>query len=250
MKNETTVNPKQCPICKRPTIYAYNVTEEVGHNKGTGLFFKCSCGVIFQDKFPEGFKADDKYIEGYVSSKEFEDRSIHTHRTYINLLEELVYGRKWLDVGYCYEKPMNWLRERGWICWGIETNKNALEDKYHMKGNFEDYDFRDKEFDVIWMGHVFEHFKDPLEALKKAYALTPEDGVVVITTPDVDFIHQTSPVKFNHWKHKEHYILWNKTAIKREVEKLGYQVIMCRSNFSERFLSWWDLHIILQKIYV
>jgi SAM-dependent methyltransferase len=251
MKDEVTVNPKTCPICSRPTIYAYGVTEESEPNKGTGMFFKCSCGIIFQDKFPDVLiPYNKKYIEDYVGAKEFEDRSIHTHRTYINLIEELTYGRRWLDVGYCYERPMNWLRERGWICWGIEVNKEIVEDTYHLKGNFEDYDFRDKEFDVVWMGHVLEHFKDPIGALKRTYALMPEDGVVVITTPDVDFIHQTSPVRFPHWKHNEHYTLWNKVSLRREAEKLGFQVIMCRSNFSERFMAWFDVHAILQKIYV
>jgi len=250
MSKEVTVTHKTCPICGRPTVYAYNVTETIGQNIGTGTWFKCACGVIFQDSFPEGFQPNKDYLDGYLSSKEFPDRSIHTQRTYINLLEELTYGRKWLDVGYCYERPMNWLRERGWICWGIESNRHAIEDEYHLKGNFETFDFKEKEFDVIWMGHVFEHFRDPKYALAKAYALTPEDGVVFISTPDVDFIHQTSPVRFAHWKHKEHYILWNKEAIKREAEKAGFQVIMCRSNFSERFMSWWDLHLILQKIYV
>jgi len=254
MKNENTltVTPSTCPICHRPTVYAYNVTEDADTiNKGTGLFFKCSCGIIFQDKYPEGYTPDKAYHDGIADAKEFEDRSIHTHRTYINLIEELTYGRRWLDVGYCYERPMEWLRKRGWICWGIDINKDGPSDKYHIKGNFETHHFKETdEYDVIWMGHVFEHFRNPLSALKRAYALMPEDGVVVITTPDVDFIHQTSPIRFAHWKHREHYIMWNKEAIKREAQKLGFQVIMCRSNFSERFMSWWDIHIVLQKIYV
>ncbi len=251
MKNEVIVSSKKCPICLRPTIYAYSVTEEKDDfNKGTGMFYKCSCGVIFQEAYPKEKPYDDEHVNNVVAVKEFEDRSIHAQRTYITLLEELTYGRKLLDVGYCYEKPLNWLRNRGWICWGIDKHHLVKEDLYHIKGNFEDYDFRDKEFDVIWMGHVFEHFKDPIGALKKAYVLMPDDGVVVITTPDVDFIHQTSPVRFPHWKHNEHYTLWNKRALKREAKKLGFQVIMCRSNFSERFMDLWDVHVILQKIYV
>ena len=251
--SDLVVNPKTCPVCGRPTICAYSVTEENEEdrfNKGTGLFFKCSCGIVFQNEFPKDQPYDDDHVNRYVASKEFKDRSIHAQRTYINLLEELTYGRRWLDVGYCYENPMNWLRERGWICWGIDKHHLVPEDKFHLKGNFEDYDFREKEFDVIWMGHVLEHFKDPVEALKRAYVLLPEDGVVVITTPDVDFMYQTSPIRFPHWKHSEHYIMWNKESLKREAEKAGFQVIMCRSNFSERFMAWFDVHIILQKIYV
>lgn len=244
------VTLKSCPVCGRPTLYAYNVTEEQEFNKGVGTWYKCSCGVIFQGEFPVGGVYNEKYKADYLAAKEYADRSIHTHRTYIDLLEELTYGRKWLDVGYSYEEPMNWLKERGWITWGIELNPSALEDTYHIKGDFEKYDFREKKFDVIWMGHVFQSFRDPKGALRKAYSLMPEDGVVVITTPDIDFLHQITPIRFPHWKHKEHYTLWNKVSLKREAEKSGFQVVMCRSNFSERYLSWWDIHIILQKIYL
>jgi SAM-dependent methyltransferase len=243
------VSKKQCPICGRPTVHAYNITEDEKTEKG-GLWFNCSCGVIFQDKFPADTVYDDDHVNRFITAKEFEEKSFHAQRTYINLIEELVYGRKWLDVGFCYENPLNWLRDRGWICWGIDKHHLVKEDKYHIKDDFETYNFRDLQFDVVWMGHVFEHFRDPVKALKKAYDITPEDGVVVITTPDVDFINQTTPARFPHWKSEEHYIMWNKDSLKREAEKLGFQVIMCRSNFSERYMALWDTHLILQKIYV
>jgi len=246
------VENRRCPICSRPSVNAYNITEEAteGAKSSSGLWYNCSCGVRFQDKYPAEYFYDDNHVNRYITAKEFEDKSIHTQRTYINLIEELIYGRKWLDVGFCYENPMNWLRDRGWICYGIDKHHLVKEDKYHIKGDFETYDFRETKFDIVWMGHVLEHFKDPIGALIKASELTSEDGVIFISTPDVDFINQMTPARFPHWKNNEHYIMWNKDSIKRELERLGYQIIMCRSNFCERYTAIWDLHIIAQKIYV
>jgi len=250
--NDTIITSKKCPICNRPSVNAYSITEDLIEEgkKRPGLWYNCSCGVIFQDKYPSGTVYDDDHVNRYITMKEFEDKSIHTHRTYINLIEELTYGRKWLDVGFCYENPLNWLRDRGWIGYGIDKHHLVKEDKYHIKGEFETHDFRELQFDVVWMGHVLEHLEHPIQALKKCYDLMPDDGVIFISTPDVDFINQMTPARFPHWKSNEHYIMWNKDSLKREVEKLGFQVIMCRSNFCERYTSIWDVHLIAQKIYV
>jgi len=43
--------------------------------------------------------------------------------------------------------------------------------------------------------------------------------------------------------------MWNKESLVRELERLGFEVIMARSNFSARFGYYFDLHIIAQKTY-
>jgi hypothetical protein len=43
--------------------------------------------------------------------------------------------------------------------------------------------------------------------------------------------------------------MWNESALVRELERLGFKVIMKRRNFSARFASWFDLQILCQKNY-
>ena len=97
------------------------------------------------------------------------------------------------------------------------------------------------------MGHMLEHFQDPIGALKKAYDILSQNGVIYISTPDVDFINKTGVSGFPHWKKREHYVLWNQRSLCRELERLGFKVVLSRRNYSTRFSSWYDVHVIAQK---
>jgi len=102
-------------------------------------------------------------------------------------------------------------------------------------------------FDVIIMSHVLEHFMNPIAAIKKCYDLLSGDGTLFIATPSTDWIYAKGVSGWGHWKKKEHYIFWNLTSLKKELEKQGFRVILGRNNYSMRYTSWDDLHIIVQK---
>lgn len=260
------IHPKKCPLCGIETSYLYRVTEsEI--NLETD-WYRCQCGIIFQPKFPGVEKySEEGYNNTYVNMKEGDKRLVHAARTYANLLEELTYGRMMLDVGFAAPDNMAYFAERGWLTWGIDINPNVLKLPNVYTGNFETADFtlKDKEgkvltyednsggvkreFDLIWMAHVLEHFQDPQQALRKAYDLLGETGVIFISTPDIEFINKVGVPNFPHFKGQEHYTLWSEAALKRELERAGFKVILSRRNFSSRYQSWWDIHCIAQKNY-
>jgi SAM-dependent methyltransferase len=198
--------------------------------------------------------------------KEGKVRLVHQARIYAPIIEELTYGRMMLDVGYCVPNNMEFFKERGWLTWGIDQNKETGGSGSFYRGDFTTYDFdlpaRSKDlqelvggdkikrtFDLIWMSHSFEHFNDPVTVLRKAHDLLSETGVLYISTPDIDFINKTGVPGYPHWKKDEHYVLWSEQALKREVEKAGFKVVMSRRNFSSRFSSWYDIQMIAQKNY-
>jgi hypothetical protein len=47
----------------------------------------------------------------------------------------------------------------------------------------------------------------------------------------------------------EHNIMWTESALKRELERLGFKIIMSRRNYASRFMKWYDLQVIAQKNY-
>ncbi len=256
------VTPKQCPICGVTTTFVNRVTED--RHGTTADWYECQCGVAFQSELPSHNCYNKVYIDRYALAKEADLRSIHAARTYAPIIEELTYGRMLLDVGFNTTHNMDFFERRGWLVWGIEVNKDIKGHKNIYKGNFETYDFSpniDKEklkeltgkesikrtFDLIWMSHVLEHFSDPIRALRKAYNLLSETGVIYIATPDIDFIYKTGIAGFPHWKKNEHYIMWSERALVRELERIGFNIIMKRRNFSSRFPSWYDVHVIAQK---
>jgi predicted SAM-dependent methyltransferase len=161
---------------------------------------------------------------------------------------------------------INEFERRGWITYGIDCNKDMPAGGNIYRGDFENYDFDLKltpqlkekfgdidilprKFDLLWMNHVLEHFRDPIKALKKAYNLLSETGVLYLATPDIDFIFKTGVSGWGHWSASEHYILWSEQALVRELEKIGFNVILKRRNFSSRYVSWYDLQIICQRRY-
>lgn len=260
---EKTIKPRTCPVCGAPCFHAFPIEEKPGK---VGTWYHCSCGVVFQDELPSHSGYNEKYAKDYFDMKEGNVRLIHSARTYANLIEELTYGRQMLDVGYCVPNVLNFFQERGWIPWGIDVNPTISGKGNLYKGDFLTYDFDipakteelkalaggdnfRREFDLIWMNHSFEHFNDPLAALRKSHDLLSESGVLYIACPDIDFIHTNNLQGFPHFKKDEHYVMWSKRALVRELERVGFNVVMARRNFSSRFSSWFDVQIIAQKNY-
>lgn len=258
------VHPKSCPVCNIQTSYVY-VINEVKEGV-SAMWYKCQCGVIFQEDHPVHDNYNEEYAINYAEMKECKPRMTHAARIYAPLIEELTYGRQILDVGYCVPHVLNYYEDRGWIPWGIDNNASFVGNKNMYKGNFLEYDFNipattdelraladgdhfERKFDLIWMSHIFEHFNDPIAALRKSYNLLSESGCIYIATPDIDFINKTGVSGYGHWKAKEHYTLWSEKALQRELERAGFKIVMSRRNFSSRFSSWYDIQIIAQKNY-
>lgn len=261
-KQDELIYPKKCPVCGVDTNYVYRI--ESGKTGEKSTWYKCQNGVVFQKDLPKHDIYNKEYLEHYVGIKE--NQTTHAARTYAPIIEELMYGRMMLDVGFGAPFNMKFFEDRGWLIWGIDRNEEIQPGGNIYKGNFMTYDFSpniDKKrlkgiigtdkvkrtFDLIWMSHVLEHLNDPIGALKKAYDLLSEAGVIYISTPDIDFINKTGISGWPHWKEREHYIMWSERALVRELERLGFKTILKRRNFSSRFVSWWDVQYIGQKNY-
>lgn len=242
--------PKQCPICGSLTFMIHHME----HAKERSDYYHCRCGVVFQPEFPlnDKKKHADVYGKDYADNylglgQKYIDISEYPIRTFVPIIEELTYGRKMLEVGFLAHFFMKGMSKRGWLCWGIDVMKGLEKNERIINGDFEAYDFKNQKFNLIWMSHVLEHFKDPIAVLKKCHSLMPEDGVLYIATPDTDFIHTRSNSGFTHWKKDEHYIMWNRESLTKELQKIGFEVIMSRRNYEQRFSSWDDCQIIAQK---
>ena len=145
---------------------------------------------------------------------------------------------------------MEYFKKRGWITFGMDSNKDIQPSDRIMKADFEsEFRIPQAPFDLIWMSFVLEKFHKPLDALNKAYNLLQEDGVLYIATPDTDFLYSKLRQEWTHWKAKENYVLWNIRALSRELRKIGFEIIMARRNFYQRFGYYNDVQLLAQKIY-
>jgi len=264
-KQDDRIYPKHCPVCGVETNYINRIVDSKSSKKSEADWYSCQCGVIFQKEQPAHKSYNLKYAKDYIGYDGADEKLSYSARIYAPLIEELTMGRMVLDVGFCSPFVMDFYEKRGWLTWGIDMNTSVKPEGNIYKGSFEDYDFslklpenakelgvenlEPRTFDLIWMSHVFEHFKDPLGALRKAYDLLPSNGTIFISTPDIEFIYKTGVGGWPHWGKDEHYIMWSERALIREVERCGFKVVMCRRNYSSRFSSWFDIHMICQKNY-
>ncbi len=258
--DDRPVESKDCPICGSDTIYIYPIEELDGY---IARYYRCRCGVIFQENPPSENPYDNEYLKKEELKPLEESRGTYSARIYAPIIEEATYGRMMLDVGFAVPYTMGFMEDRGWLVWGIDKNKDIEGGGSIYQGDYETYDFSprlNKEqkkqigmdevkrtFDLIWMSHVLEKFKDPIKALKKAYDLLAMDGCLHIATTDIDFIHKHSLAHFGEFKHKENYVLWSMSALVRELKKVGFKIMMKRRNYSTRFKQSSDIHIIAQK---
>jgi hypothetical protein len=75
-ENKIIVLPERCPICGVETIKADAI--EDGKTGERSLWYDCTCGVWFQDKFPEGLEAyDEKYIANLSEGKSAKTRYLY-----------------------------------------------------------------------------------------------------------------------------------------------------------------------------
>ena len=243
------VYKQKCPVCSRPSINAISI-DEGKDVKGSGLWYFCSCGVVFNRDMPDPVVHNQSYIDNYNDIKGYNAVSKQLGRTYAPIIEEAVYGRKMLDVGFCTEHNMKFFKDRGWITYGMDTNKDIVESDRIMRDSFETTDkLYQESFDCIWMGHVLEQFQNPLGAIAKAKVVLEPGGVLFITTPDIDFMSTIPHADWQHWKKDENNIMWSERALCKQLEAQGFTILVKFRNYYQRFGFYHDLHILCQKVF-
>lgn len=209
----------------------------------TYSWYHCFCGTLFHDGDMDQSIFNDEYIKKYKEVKNLENTMNYFFKTYGGIIEELTYGRKFLDVGYAVPHRINYLQDRGWVGLGIDIANPDM-----IKADFEDYDFGEEKFDLINIGHCIESMQYPLKNIKKCYDLLNQKGILTITTPAPELINLLGLDKFSHcFVAASQWIFIPKNKIIEHANKLGFKEVLSRYNLSDRFGICNDSHIILQK---
>lgn len=239
------VETAQCPICDAATTHLYFMQD--AETKEKSKWYNCACGVTWlAGECKESY--DEKYAGRYLDGgKKFIGPCKYPVEVYAPLIEESMYGRRFLEIGHTSPYQADALVDRGWIPMSIDKNEALEPSEKLIVDDFEHHDFTDQKFNLIWCYHTLECFRKPKEALQKCYDLLPEDGILFLATPDTDFIHTRSSSGFIHWKPQMNRLMWNRSSLTSYLEKLGFNIILCRRNYEHRFSAQDDLHLIAQK---
>jgi glycosyltransferase involved in cell wall biosynthesis/SAM-dependent methyltransferase len=138
---------------------------------------------------------------------------------------------RFLDTG-CFEGYLlDQIRDNTrWISFGLEPNSLAVKianEKGHAVwwGHAEDAGSlipKDQQFDVIFMGQSIEHIDDPVRVLVQLRRLLAPDGVLVVSTPNLDSreIDWFGPT-WAHWHPPYHRYIYSKKGLHSLAQQVG-----------------------------
>jgi len=104
-----------------------------------------------------------------------------------------------------------------------------------LTGNFLDLDFTE-EFDAVILTEVIEHLIDHKTFIDRIYEILNKNGILIITTPNFDFINQWLPsyseIDFANGAHKEftadgddHFYIFKKNELIELVKKSNFTIL-------------------------
>jgi glycosyltransferase involved in cell wall biosynthesis/SAM-dependent methyltransferase len=138
---------------------------------------------------------------------------------------------RFLDTG-CFEGHLldQICVNTSWISYGLEPNSLAVKiatEKGHRVwcGRAENADFQiphEQQFDVIYMGQSIEHVNDPVHVLAHLRRFLSPDGVLVVSTPNLDSqeIDWFGPT-WAHWHPPYHRYVFSKKGLHALAKQVG-----------------------------
>jgi len=208
---------------------------------------KCkNCSMVYANPTPEPLQITEFYnkvdITGYI--KELEQRE----KTFKELIKEINEHTKQdkktkflLDIGAGAGILVKVANENGYNATGIEPTISAVKfgkEKLNIdliNGDFLEYDFGEKKFDVITMIGVLAHLYSPDEVIKKINSLLNINGILIIITPDFNCFF--SKLLKNKWRSIYFMVLnyFTEKTLTKLLEKNNFSIITKQKGFKKYY---------------
>lgn len=105
-----------------------------------------------------------------------------------------------------------------------------------VRNNIYDSYFDGKKFDMVSGFQVIEHVIDPIKFIKRISALIKNDGLLVITTPDVEgFSAKLQGKGWFEYHNLEHNFFFNKKSLEILLKKSGFKILCLETENSRKF---------------
>ena len=233
LESPTIINSSsQCNLCGSTE---YDVLYKIGRgNKPLNTVICKKCGLVWCHPFPiDPYSYYQKhyriqYKGTVIPKKKHIFRAASAALDRFNLLKHLLKPRwRVLEIGSGGGEFLYLLKKLGYDAFGIEPNEGYAEyakSEYQLniKTDFlQNVQFEENSFEMVLLWHVFEHFDNPADTLKKIRSFLATDGLLVIAVPNVETICQ-SP---NNIFHTAHLYNFNQSTLSRMAERAGFTVV-------------------------
>jgi 2-polyprenyl-3-methyl-5-hydroxy-6-metoxy-1,4-benzoquinol methylase len=180
---------------------------------------------------------DEHFYEKYY--KDLETNSKKQQYEYLNFYNKIDQierriGKKGkiLDVGCSFGFFLDAARQRGWAVAGVELSPYAAAYATQRFGlsivnkSILDAEFAENSFDVITMWYVIEHLPDPKQVLRCLRNLLKEDGMLVVSTPNVkSYQAKFQGKKWRMWIPPEHVLYFSPETMKQLCKPCNLEII-------------------------
>lgn len=233
-----------CPVCGgagtpyyRALSYFINTFEHP--HLPAKLWMKCGdCGNLYTWKYPEELLTQAEHPQT-VQPDAAKTRTagrleiagiLPIWSTILNKLNSYTSGKDLLEVGIGEGCLLAVALEMGYQADAVEIVRQSAQDVADIlgipiwNGDFLDY-HPNKKYSVIIMGDVIEHVTAPEQALRNAYDLLCDDGVLWLSTPNFEGSF-TRLMKFKDpmWMEPYHISYFSYAGLRTLAEKCGFTV--------------------------
>lgn len=198
------------------------------------------CGLIHSDPIPTKEELKNFYERDYrLNYKSVPEPLLkHTLRYAKDSLDFLIEildfcnfenmnQKNFLDIGAGSGEILYFAKKLGFNTKGIEPNKGYAS---FCKNNlqldvinsvYEEASIESNHYDVLNLNQVLEHMPDPLDVLINLKKFLKEDGILVLTVPDIEANLHSPQTRF----HYAHIFNYNHLNLKKLFDKAGYQIL-------------------------
>lgn len=202
-----------------------------------------SCQLVFVDNPPSLHDIEklysldsDYHVQFLFPNRDLEKKALTQARKKFSVLKKYASSGKLMDVGCSVGFFLRIVKEEGWKACGLEVSAHTAKfakEKYGLQvfnGTLEKTTlFPPSTFDVITMWDVIEHTSNPLESIEKAYTLLKKDGLIFLSTPNIDGLfprlsYMASKL-ISFWPHPDpphHLFCFSKKTLVQLLKRTGF----------------------------
>jgi 2-polyprenyl-3-methyl-5-hydroxy-6-metoxy-1,4-benzoquinol methylase len=207
-------------------------TEPFALRDGMQVVQCASCGLVYVNPRRDAESIVQHYNSGQSSRIQYYlDVEVADQRTFsqiLDLADRLVPGRgALLDIGPNIGTCLVLARERGWQTHGVEINAEAARYCREQRGldvisgALDAHTYPENSFDIVLMGDVIEHLRDPLELIRIVQGILKPGGALIISTPNI----AGWAGRLLQIKPEEHLYYFSPATIEALLRKVGLEVI-------------------------
>lgn len=232
-----------CSLCKSKNTERINAKIRNIHREDIRVYQCSTCGVQFlypyysekeleefyAEQYRKEYERTDFYLDAELK-KTFDSVTPEAERRLNRVKKHLKITDDVLEIGcssgYFLNQIKPHVNSANGTEWDQNTSNYARKIGFRVEKNHEDYDIK---FDKIFMFHVLEHIKEPIDFINNLKSILKKDGMIFIEVPNNnDILISTYDLQeFKDFYYQSaHLWIFNANSLKYLLEKAGFDAVI------------------------